>query len=201
MLPGFRKGHVPFGELKRRFGKQMTSDVINDTVYRAVVDYITENNLPVMGHPVPVEVKEAFEDGDQEFKYDSALIPQLDIKPGSDDHYPYYEIEVTEEMIDEQDKNLRKRFGKQEPGREMTEDGVVKGTLMQLAEDGTVNRNEGAIRVTDGIVFPSTSKTRKKQPNSTAKARRQSGLQPQQGSRRRCRRTRINAPRRQSHRI
>lgn len=154
VLPGFRKGHVPFGELKRRFGKQMTSDVINDTVYRAVIDYITENNLPVMGHPVPVEVKEAFEEGDQEFKYDLALIPQLDIKPSNEDHYPFYEIEVTEDMINEQDKNLRKRFGKQEPGQEMTEDGVVKGTLMQLNEDGTVNQNEGAIQVTDGIVFP-----------------------------------------------
>ena len=40
VIPGFRKGHVPFGELKRRFGKQLTSDVINDTVYRAVIDYI-----------------------------------------------------------------------------------------------------------------------------------------------------------------
>ncbi len=154
VIPGFRKGHVPFGELKRRFGKQMTSDVINDVVYRAVVDYITENNLPVMGHPLPVEVKEAFEDGDQEFKYDLALIPQLDIKPSNEDHYPYYEIEVTDEMIEEQDKNMRKRFGKQEPGQEMTEDGVVKGTLMQLNEDGSVNSNEGAIQVTDGIVFP-----------------------------------------------
>lgn len=154
VIPGFRKGHVPFGELKRRFGKQMTSDVINDVVYRAVVDYITENNLPVMGHPLPVEVKEAFEDGDQEFKYDLALIPQLDIKPSNEDHYPYYEIEVTDEMIEEQDKNMRKRFGKQEPGQEMTEDGVVKGTLMQLNEDGSVNSNEGAIQVTDDIVFP-----------------------------------------------
>ncbi len=154
VIPGFRKGHVPFGELKRRFGKQMTSDVINDVVYRAVVDYITENNLPVMGHPLPVEVKEAFEDGDQEFKYDLALIPQLDIKPSNEDHYPYYEIEVTDEMIEEQDKNMRKRFGKQEPGQAMTEDGVVKGTLMQLNEDGSVNSNEGAIQVTDGIVFP-----------------------------------------------
>lgn len=153
-IPGFRKGHVPFGELKRRFGKQMTSDVINDTVYRAVVDFITENNLPVMGHPVPVEVKEAFEEGDQEFKYDLALVPQLDIKPSKDDHYPFYEIEVTDEMIDEQDKNMRKRFGKQEPGQEMTEDGVVKGALMQLDENGNVSQNEGAIQVTDGIVFP-----------------------------------------------
>ncbi len=154
VIPGFRKGHVPFGELKRRFGKQMTSDVINDTVYRAVVDYITENNLPVMGHPVPVEVKEAFEEGDQEFKYDLALVPQLDINLSKEDHYPFYEIDVTDEMIDEQDKNMRKRFGTQKPGEEMTEDGLVKGSLMQLNEDGSVNTNEGAIQVTDGIVFP-----------------------------------------------
>ncbi|WP_297072198.1 trigger factor [uncultured Duncaniella sp.] len=154
VIPGFRKGHVPFGELKRRFGKQMTSDVINDTVYRAVVDYITENNLPVMGHPVPVEVKEAFEEGDQEFKYDLALVPKLDINLSKEDHYPFYEIDVTDEMIDEQDKNMRKRFGKQEPGQEMTEDGVVKGAIMQLDENGNVSQAEGAIQVTDGIVFP-----------------------------------------------
>ncbi len=154
-LPGFRKGHVPFGELKRRFGKQVTSDVVNDTVYRAVYDYLAENKFRVMGHPVPVEVKEVVEAGDQEYKYDVALIPTLEgIKPGKDDHYPYYEIEVTEEMIDEQDKNMRKRFGTQKPGDEMTEDGVVKGSIMQLNEDGTVNTNEGAIQVTDGIVFP-----------------------------------------------
>ena len=155
VIPGFRKGHVPFGELKRRFGKHVTSDVINDTVYRAVIDFITENKLNVMGHPLPVEVKEAVEEGDQEFKYDLALIPQLDdIKPTADDHYPYYEIEVTEEMIDEQDKAMRKRFGTQKPGEEMTVDGVVKGTLMQLDADGNVNTAEGAIQVTDGIVFP-----------------------------------------------
>ncbi|MDE5733585.1 MAG: hypothetical protein K2H83_00400 [Duncaniella sp.] len=154
-LPGFRKGHVPFGELKRRFGKQVTSDGINDVVYKSVMDYITENKLNLMGHPLPVEVKEAIEEGDQEFKFDVALIPALEgIKPEKESHYPYYEIEVTEEMTDEQDKNLRKRFGTQKPGEEMTEDGVVKGSIMQLNEDGTVNTNEGAIQVTDGIVFP-----------------------------------------------
>lgn len=154
-LPGFRKGHVPAGEIKRRFSKQVTSDVINDTVYRAVVDYITENKLNVMGHPLPVEVKEVIEAGDQEFKYDLALIPQLDdVKPTSADRYPFYEIEVTDAMIDEQDRNMRKRFGTQKPGEEMTPDGVVKGSLMQLDADGNVNTAEGAIQVNDGIVFP-----------------------------------------------
>lgn len=155
VIPGFRKGHVPFAELKRRFGKQMTSDVINDTVYRAVIDYITENKLNVMGHPMPVEVKEVFQEGDQTFQYDLALIPELaDIKPTAADHYPYYDITVTDKMIDEQDAAMRKRFGTQKPGDEMTVDGVVKGALMQLNENGEVNTNEGAIQVTDGIVFP-----------------------------------------------
>ena len=57
-------------------------------------------------------------------------------------------------MINEQDTAMRKRFGSQKPGEEMTADGVVKGTLMQLNENGEVNTNEGAIQVTDGIVFP-----------------------------------------------
>ncbi len=154
VIPGFRKGHVPFGELKRRFGKHVTSDVINDIVYRGVFDYIRENKLRVMGHPVPVEVKEAFVEGDQEFKYDVALLPQLDIELDKNVTYPYYEITVTDEMIDEQDKGLRKRFGSQVPGEEMEADALVKGTLMQLNEDGTVNANEGAIQMTNGIVFP-----------------------------------------------
>ena len=57
-IPGFRQGHVPFGELNRRFGKQVTSDVINNEVYNAVVGYIRDNKLGVLGEPLPVDVVE-----------------------------------------------------------------------------------------------------------------------------------------------
>ncbi len=153
-IPGFRKGHVPFGELKRRFGKHVATDVLNDIVYKGVIDYITENKLRVMGHPMPAEVKEVALEGDQQFAYDLALLPALDIKLDKDVTYPYYDITVSDEMIDEQDKALRKRFGTQKPGEEMQEDSLVKGTLMQLNEDGSINTNEGAIQMTNGIVFP-----------------------------------------------
>lgn len=153
-LPGFRKGHVPFGELKRRFGKQVATDVLNDVVYRAIIDYIKENNLRVMGHPLPVEVKEVALEGNQQFAYDVALLPTLDIKLDKDFHFPFYDITVSDEMIDEQDKAFRKRFGKQQPGEKMEEDAVVKGAIMQLNADGEINTNEGAIQMTNGIVFP-----------------------------------------------
>ena len=56
VIPGFRKGHVPFGELKRRFGMQVTSDVINREVYDAVANYLRDNKVDILGEPLPVRL-------------------------------------------------------------------------------------------------------------------------------------------------
>lgn len=155
-IPGFRKGHVPFGELQRRFGRQVTSDVINRVVYDAVTDYLRENKIDILGEPLPVEVVELDlkNKKDFTFEYDLALTPALDVKVDKDITVPYYTIAVSDEMLNEQDAALRKRFGAQIPGEEMEADALVKGALMQLNEDGTVNDNEGAIQVVSGIVAP-----------------------------------------------
>lgn len=155
-IPGFRKGHISIQDLQRRFGRQVTSDVINNEVYEAVVKYIEENKLNVLGQPLPVEVKELDlkNQKDFTFEYDLALAPQLDIELDKKVTLPYYTIEVSDEMIDEQDKNLRKRFGKQEPGPEFEEDALVKGAIKELNADGTVKEGDDAIQVENGIVAP-----------------------------------------------
>lgn len=156
VIPGFRKGHVPFGELQRRFGRQVTSDVINRVVYDAVTDYLRDNKVDILGEPLPVEVVELDlkNQKDFTFEYDLALTPALDVNVGKEISVPYYTIAVADDMIDEQDKGLRKRFGAQVPGEEMEADALVKGALMQLNADGSVNENEGAIQVVSGIVAP-----------------------------------------------
>ncbi len=156
-IPGFRKGHVPMGELQRRFGRQMASDVINHEVIQAVYKYIEENHLAVLGEPVPVEVVELDLKNEQDytFEYDLALSPVMDIKLDSL-KVPYYTIEVTDEMVKEQDENMRKRFGTQEPGEEFEKDSLVKGAIMELDADGKVRTDADAIQVTAGIVFPAT---------------------------------------------
>lgn len=155
-IPGFRKGHVPFAELQRRFGRQVTSDVINREVYNAVIDYLKENKLDILGEPMPVDVVELDlkNKKDFTFEYDLALTPELNVKVDKDITVPYYTIAVSDDMVNEQDAGLRKRFGAQIPGEEMEDDALVKGALMQLNEDGTVNENEGAIQVVNGIVAP-----------------------------------------------
>lgn len=154
-IPGFRQGHVPAGQIKARFGKQAKSQVLNDTVYDAVIKYIRDNKLNVLGEPLPVEVKEVnMDDKDYTFEYQIGLAPQLDIKLDQSVTLPYYTIAVSDQMIDEQDKSLRERLGSQVPGEAVDERAVVKGVLMQLNEDGSVNDNPGAIQVINGIVAP-----------------------------------------------
>lgn len=155
-IPGFRQGHVPFGELNRRFGKQVTSDVINNEVYEAVVNYIRENKLAVLGEPVPVEVKELDlkNEKDFTFQYELGLVPEINVTLDKEVHLPYYTIAVTEEMINEQDKNFRERFGAQVPGEEVEPNALVKGSIMELNEDGSVKTTDDAIQMLNGIVAP-----------------------------------------------
>lgn len=154
-FPGFRQGHVPAETVRRRFGKQIKSEVLNDTVYEAVINYIRDNKLNVLGEPLPVEVKEVnMSDKDYTFEYEIGLAPSLDIVLDKDVKLPYYEIGVSQDMLDKQDASLRERFGAQVPGPEVEGRALVKGVLMQLNADGSVNENEGAIQVINGIVAP-----------------------------------------------
>lgn len=155
-IPGFRKGHISIVDLQRRFGRQVTSDVINQVVFDAVMKYIEDNKLNVLGQPMPVEVKELDlkNQKDFTFEYDLALAPELNVELDKSVTIPYYNIEVSDEMIAEQDASFRKRFGAQVPGEEFEADALVKGAIMELNEDGTVKEGDDAIQVVSGIVAP-----------------------------------------------
>lgn len=153
-IPGFRKGHVTIDQLRRRFGKQVKSDVINHEVYNAVIDYIRENKIAILGEPLPVDVKEIdLNDADYTFEYEIGITPEInvDLKNVT---LPFYNIEVSKEMVDEQDANFRERFGNQVPGEEVDEKALVKGSIMELNEDGSVKDGEDAIQVVGGIIAP-----------------------------------------------
>ena len=155
-IPGFRKGHVSLKDLERRFGKQVTSDVINQVVYEAVIKYIQDNKLNVLGQPMPVEVKELDlkNQKDFTFEYDLALAPELNVEVDKNIEIPYYNIEVSDEMVSEQDAAFRKRFGAQVPGEEFEKDALVKGAIMQLNEYGSIKEGDAAIQVVSGILAP-----------------------------------------------
>lgn len=141
--PGFRPGHVPAGLIAKKYGTAVKYDVVNKEVADAVFNYIKENNIQVLGQPVP-ESDNKFDiaNADFTFKFKVGIAPEIDTHVNKDMHVPYYTIEVSEEMVNEQMEGLRQRFGRQVPGEETEPNAVIKGSLTELNEDGSV-KEEG----------------------------------------------------------
>ncbi len=155
-IPGFRKGHISIGELRKRFGREVKSDAINDVVIDAAWNFISENKIRTIGQPIPAqEVKEIDpKQTDYTFKFDVGIWPAIELKLDKSVTLPMYKIEVTDQMIEEQDKALCERFGTQGPGEEVDAKAIIKGTIMELNEDGSVKDVEDAIQVVSGMVAP-----------------------------------------------
>lgn len=152
-IPGFRKGHVDMAQLQKRFGKQVKAGVLNDVASDAALKYIEDNKIAILGQPIPAEENEMnLDDKDFTFVYEIGMMPELNIVFDQNVELDFYNIAVSDEMVAEQDKNIRMQAGDRVTTDTYGDRALVKGTIMQLAEDGQVKAD--GIQVTDGIVAP-----------------------------------------------
>ncbi len=151
--PGFRPGKVPAGLINKKYGDAVKYDVVNKEVGNAIFEYIKENKLNVLGNPVPAPTND-FDLSKADFTLDFivGITPEIDDHVNKDLHVPYYKIQVSDEMVNNQDNQMRRRLGKQEPGDEADATALVKGVITELNEDGSVK--EGGVTVENGIVAP-----------------------------------------------
>lgn len=152
-IPGFRKGHVDMAQLQKRFGKQVKAGVLNDVASDAALKYIEDNKIAILGQPIPAEENEMnLDEKDFTFVYEIGMMPELNMVFDQSVELDYYNIAVSDEMVAEQDKNIRMQAGDRVTTDTYGDRALVKGTIMQLAEDGQVKAD--GIQVTDGIVAP-----------------------------------------------
>ncbi|MGJ1205835.1 trigger factor [Sphingobacterium lactis] len=140
-LPGFRKGMVPTGHIKRMYGKAILFDEINKIINDKIAEYIGEQKLEVLGQPLPLE-----EDKDGQynwdfndtfnFNYEIGLAPQFETPFSAETEFTEYDIKADDATLAERIKNLRRSYGKM-TNPEVSEEGdVLYATLKQDKEDG-----------------------------------------------------------------
>jgi len=153
-IKGFRPGHVPASLLMKHYGGQVTAEVVDEIVSRELTNYIRENNIDLLGEPMLSQDTKVdlVNEKNFEFKFDLGFAPEFDLKLDKRVKVPYYNIEVSQEMVDNQDSAYKKRFGTQEPGEVSTEDALLRGSMEELNEDGQVK--EDGIKVERTIVSP-----------------------------------------------
>ena len=153
---GFRPGSAPMGLVKKMYGKAILAEEVNKVLSDALYGYIRENNIQILGEPLPNETEQKQIDFDTdtefEFVFDIAIAPELDITLNKKDVVKYYNIEITDKMIDDQIQNYCGRFGSYAQVDEVVEKDVVKGHMLELNADGKVN--EEGIKVEDAVLSP-----------------------------------------------
>ncbi|HEY9488721.1 MAG TPA: trigger factor, partial [Chryseosolibacter sp.] len=115
-IKGFRQGKVPAGVIRKMFGKSILVDEINDLLSHKITDYIKDNNLQILGEPLPNHDKTKDIDWesqkDFEFEYQIGLVDDFSYELSPKTKVKAYKIEVDDKTIQETISDLKKRFGK-----------------------------------------------------------------------------------------
>ena len=154
-VPGFRKGMVPMGMVKKMYGKSVLAEEVNKLVSEGLFGFIREKELNVLGEPLPneTEQKEINFDlqEDFEFCFDVALAPEINVELSKEDTLPYYQIAVTSEMVEKQIESYRANFGNYDKVEEVEEKDMVKGLVVEL-ENGEPKAN--GLVVENAVIMP-----------------------------------------------
>lgn len=150
VVNGFRPGKTPMGLVKKMYGKAMLVEEINKALGEALSNYIKENDLQILGEPLPNETEQKelnLEEENFEFLYDIALSPEVNAKMSKREKVPFYVIKVDDEMIDKQIESVCKNNGTMVPVEEIEGTEYLKGELIELDENG--NAKEDGIKNED----------------------------------------------------
>lgn len=155
-MPGFRPGRVPMTLLKKRYGKDVTAEEVNKLLGERLRAYIKENDLNILGEPLPSEDRRQGMDFDADeelsFAFDLALAPEFKAELSGEDTLDYYDIRVDDGMIDDQVRMYARRAGRYDHVDSCGDSDMVKGLLAELAEDG--NTKEGGVQVENAVLSP-----------------------------------------------
>ncbi len=142
-MPGFRKGMVPPGLIKKMYGKSAVAEEVNKLLGSELTKYISDENLNILGEPLPSLTEQSIVDfdstADMEFAFDLGLSPEINIVPENIGELPYYEIIVDDQLIENQILGYTNRFGENIPAEVAGEKEITIGDFVQLDSDGNFN--------------------------------------------------------------
>jgi len=159
-IPGFRVGKVPMSVVQRMYGKSALVEQVNRVVSNNLYDYIRNNNLNILGEPLPNETEQKEVDFDNqedfEFIFDLGLAPEIKVKLTKKDKLPYYTIKVDDELVDKQLENYKANYGSYAEAKKVEAKDMVKGLFVEMDENGQPKEN--GINIESAVLMPSYMK-------------------------------------------
>jgi len=163
-LPGFRQGKVPTAVIKKRYGRSVLAEEINQILNDAVQNHIQENKLKVLGSPLP---KQNGEEGDWDnpgnftFQFEMGLAPEFEVKLTKREKYTFNKVKIDDEMVNRQINDLARRYGKLENVDVAGELDMIVADVIELDENDAIKEGGFMNTSTVSIEYLTDEKAKK----------------------------------------
>lgn len=146
-IPGFRKGHVPMGMIKKQYGKSVMIDEVNKLLQDALNKYLTEEKIEILGNPIPrIQENFSWDTKSFSFEFELGLVPQFEVNLNSKKKITQYVINADKSLIDKEVENLQSRYGKMSSVDVIDEKTNVTGTFVneekEIEKKSTINLSD-----------------------------------------------------------
>ena len=113
-IPGFRKGHVPIGMIKKQYETAVTAEEVNKLLQENLEKYLNEEKINILGNPLPVSMEDDIDwkSSELSFAFELGLAPKFDLNLSEKNKIIQYHITASESMINDQINQQRKQFGR-----------------------------------------------------------------------------------------
>ena len=120
-IPGFRKGNIPMGVVKKQYGQAVLVDEVNKRLQTSLNDYLNNEKIDILGNPLPVPIDTLDWTADSfSFDFELGLAPEVEVKLPNKRSVIRYDIQADDKFVDEQLERLQKQYGSLTPTTETT---------------------------------------------------------------------------------
>ena len=134
-IPGFRKGQVPMGLIKKQYGRAVLVDEVNKLLQDNLNKYLIEEKLDVLGNPLPKQQDNFnWEAEELAFEFELGLAPEFEVPLKTKKTIAHYKIVADKKMVDDQVARIRKQYGKLVSKSEVGATDEVSGTFTNEEE-------------------------------------------------------------------
>ncbi|HZW77577.1 MAG TPA: trigger factor [Flavobacteriaceae bacterium] len=134
-IPGFRKGQVPMGMVKKQYGRAVLVEEVNKLIQNAIQEFLADEKLNILGYPVPVNEDEInWNDENYKFEFELGLAPQFEIDLKANE-VVQYKIIADDKVLDDQVERIRRQYGKMISKSEIGENDRVTGKFTNASEN------------------------------------------------------------------
>jgi len=154
-IPGFRKGMVPSGLIKKMYGPSLFTDEILKSVDRELIGYLQNDKLDIFAQPLPLESDfrqlDVNNPADYTFHFEIGMKPEFQLPDLAKAKITRYVVTVTDEMVDNEITRLQNRYGNMKDEETViSEENVLNVNFTEADADG--NEVEGGIKKDNSIL-------------------------------------------------